>query len=753
MALFTCLVTAGTDGAGAQGPVESAPVHVVGYERFVLDRDVDQQLAGRLLINELNCAACHTGLPGDGEPVIGAKGGPVLVGITERVRTDWLRAFLRRPHRGKAGTTMPAMFHGLADAEATGQIDDILHFLGSVQPARRLAKLPRRSTFARGKLLYHGYGCAACHQPGFGDRDRAGRSPAGGASGKLVAPLPDPAMKYSHRSLTDFLHDPLRTRPSGRMPNMKLDLQDASDIAAYLLGKTDNMDNKSSPPIPRFTIDPVRARRGGEYFKLIGCVNCHAIPGLEPRPKITLKAAQVPKAAAAPQLCAGRPRYAVTRAQRDRVRGAVLAALDTDGRGGGRVSAAQRIDLTFGTFNCYACHRRDGKGGILDDRKQYFGGDPDLADEGRYPPHLTGVGRKLTPAWMGKVLAGTGSVRPYLDTRMPVYGMGNVGHLPDLLVEVDGGMKHDPAVYFAGGDVETGRQLIGTQGGMGCIACHGWKDRRSLGIGAMNLGQTAARMQPEWFKQNLVDPGTLRPGTLMPTFWPQGVSTNKKLLDGDTHRQIASIWKYLAEGKRPPPGYPRFSQGQFELVPTERPIVMRSFTKEAGTHTILVGYPPGVHFMFDTRRGKLVMAWRGRFIDAYSTWFDRFTAPVQALGKDQVRLPATAVLGTRPAPGHARPSYRFLGYRLDKAGVPIFLYDLAGARIEDRIAPTTAGTDQRPGLIRTLKVSNSTGVLLLSPGAAEGLTIRLVRPAPPGDTTFPIKLKRGESKVELEYRW
>ena len=49
------------------------------------------------------------------------------------------------------------------------------------------------------------------------------------------------------------------------------------------------------------------------------------------------------------------------------------------------------------------------------------------------PPSLDGVGNKLIPAWLDNVLTQGGSVRPYLDARMPQFGKENVGHLPAVL--------------------------------------------------------------------------------------------------------------------------------------------------------------------------------------------------------------------------------------------------------------------------------------------------------------------------------
>ncbi|MEZ5301017.1 MAG: hypothetical protein R3F11_10255 [Verrucomicrobiales bacterium] len=77
---------------------------------------------------------------------------------------------------------------------------------------------------------------------------------------------------------------------------------------------------------------------------------------------------------------------------------------------------------------------------------------------------------------------------------------------------------------------------------------------------------------------------------------------SRTILDGDTDRQIAAIWRYLAVGTELPPGFPDFDQGEFEIIPAERPVVQRWLHGNRGrTHAVAVGFPQGVHFAFDAR--------------------------------------------------------------------------------------------------------------------------------------------------------
>jgi hypothetical protein len=198
----------------------------------------------------------------------------------------------------------------------------------------------------------------------------------------------------------------------------------------------------------------------------------------------------------------------------------------------------------------------------------------------------------------------------------------------------------------------------------------------------------------------------------MPTFFPGGISQNKAVLNGETERQIAAMWAYLKDlDKQPlPEKIETIRSKDFELKPKDRPILLRTFMKEAGTHAIAVGFPEGVHFAFDAEHSRLAAAWRGRFLDAQGTWFSRFTPPAAPLGKDLLRMPEGLPFTLLKEDSEAwpksdplNPSYRYLGYRLDPSGVPTFLYRYDRFDIEDRIEPDAEGS-----IKRELKVINRT---------------------------------------------
>jgi len=721
---------------------------VVAYERH--HADASSAAAGRLLISELSCTVCHAANPADNLP---AKAGPVLDGVGGRVSAQWLREFLADPQAAKPGTTMPHMLGALPPANRAAAVESLVHLLASsTKPLGKPVKLPANAASDRGAVLFHEIGCVACHAPEPDYRPPGNLAAIPDRPEAMSAPLPDLKQKYALESLMQFLSDPLAHRPAGRMPDLQLDPQDAVDIAGYLIGWTQVQTARSGLPtkVPAFKADPNRVDEGRRLFQSLNCAACHQLgtnkPSKQAAPMGSL--ANLDRGCTATKPVAGLPHFPLSQLQRQSIALAARPATAPP-------PAAAKVAATLGRLNCYACHRRDDRGGPDATLERYLTGDPDLADEGRFPPALTGVGRKLTPGWLAKVLGKEGRVRPYLRTRMPVFAADAVRHLPADLIAADGGMKADADKLFKDGDVEAGRLLLGGNG-LSCITCHALSDKPAIGIHAMTLSGTPDRLQPDWFRQNLLNPATLRPGTLMPTFWPDGKAANDSILHGDSEKQIASIWAYLRDGKTPPDGYPP-ARGEFELVAADKPILLRCFMKDAGTHAIAVGFPQKVHVAFDADAVRPAIAWRGRFLDAYSTWFSRTQPPVEPLGDDVTPMPLGMPLARLATPNAAWPKetgadagYRFKGYRLDQDGVPTFLYSLAGATIEDRLSPTEDGR----GLRRTLVVRGVGKDLYCNPGVSRGMTVTLHQAGlsePVGPR--PLRFDSGVATLTLEYRW
>ena len=189
--------------------------------------ELEPELKGRILIEELNCAACHSG---ESSLAARSKKAPRLEDVGSRVNPAYLEAFIRDPHGTKPGTTMPDVLGQLGGAEKKEASVALTHFLLSLKENAFSPQAPDAVAAQQGKQLFHSRGCVACHSP---RDDRGAELPS-----KNSVPLGALDKKYSFKSLTEFLQNPHASRPSGRMPNMQLPQKEVERIAHFLLQDT-----------------------------------------------------------------------------------------------------------------------------------------------------------------------------------------------------------------------------------------------------------------------------------------------------------------------------------------------------------------------------------------------------------------------------------------------------------------------------------------------------------------------------------
>lgn len=188
---------------------------------------LEAALKGRILIEELNCVACHKA------PAIltSSRKAPRLSLAGGRINPDYLKAFIQSPHRVKPGTLMPDLLGHLESGEQEKVAESITHYLVSLNKGQGFTvQAPDAVAAERGEKLFHSVGCVACHAP----RDATGRELLRESS----VPLGALEQKYSFKGLSEFLRRPHVTRPSGRMPELRLPGHEVERITHYLLGKT-----------------------------------------------------------------------------------------------------------------------------------------------------------------------------------------------------------------------------------------------------------------------------------------------------------------------------------------------------------------------------------------------------------------------------------------------------------------------------------------------------------------------------------
>lgn len=677
-------------------PLQADPINhafVFNFDRFHIPEDPDESLVngGLLLLGELNCTTCHA-VPKSWEERLKPKPGPDLSAVGSRLDPDTIWLMIRSPQIRKKGTQMPGLFTGAEGDDE--KVEALVEYLSSLK--QDLPKVPAGDV-ERGKELYHKVGCVACHEPA-----KDVRPPKVAADAEVEKPglasVPIAlADAYDFTALSHFLHNPLAMRPAGRMPDMRLSAQQASDIAAYLhVGRVaEKATARAALKIPKQGI-----KKGRELFRTMNCVACHKmgsggqanvpvlgdIPIVSPlfstsrnqlaEMKKPLTALSQNKGCLADKQPSGTPRFDLNDLEKRAIRLALTMIQQQDAP---QLTAQEKADWQMTRLNCYACHDRDGKGGPEDPRAQYFGVNDSTAESlgqlGNLPPNLDKVGRKLTHGWFEKILWGQdGSVRPYMDTHMTSFGREQTEMLIAWLneadkldkpfqIDVSGLAKHHRA--------ELGRQLLGAKG-LACVSCHGLKDRKSLGPPVIRLTHTAERLQPEYFKELLLNPQVTQPGTVMPPMF-----IGRKNADKD----IESIWTYLREIEGQPLPEGLMSSEDFELKPDaeKRVIIFRSFIEGVGTHAIGVGFPGGLNAAFDAKTSRWAVIWKGRFLDAMSNWQDRAMPPIKPLGTDVKQLPAVTTKRT------------FSGYTLGKDGIPTFKYIEDGHPVEDTLRPAKGG--------------------------------------------------------------
>ncbi|OYP36559.1 c-type cytochrome [Rhodopirellula sp. MGV] len=705
---------------------DSDVAFVIGFERFGRHGEVDEKLMSALLVSELNCIACHASSALRLTP----KLAPRLDGVGNRLDGDWIRAFLHDPQSTKPGATMPAMFTEFESVEKNDAIDALVAYLGSrtkafIEPKAGGA-LPVIHEFWRhgdpttGQRLYHTVGCVACHEPD--DRfETAEAAPSAidtlienldadelddlglASAARRIPSIPHSELshKFSLRSLTAMLLNPSQTHPNARMPNLRLSPQEAADIAAYLMGmQADNTSTKNpQSEIPQRSLNQELIDKGARLFVEMRCVNCHREGGSDSRPaKVRFGDLDFASQTSCIQNAAkGMPQYKVDDEQRRSIAGAHDVRMEP-GFEPRDASVFRMMQL-----NCYGCHERDGIGGVGRYRKPYFEtvGHVDLGDEGRLPPSLGQVGWKLQRTALANIFKPqTSPHRAYLSARMPAYPAESVNELVINLRESDSSSaaERQDKVESADELISAGRELANT----GCVQCHVFRGESLPGVVGVDLSGINSRVSPSWFHAFVRDPGAIKSRTRMPTFFPDGASNRKDLLDGDVDRQLSALWSYLSNlGKQAlPKAIAEARSANYELSPTDKPMILRTFMDDVGTHAIAVGFPQKRHYAFDAESCQLTAVWKGQFIDAQGTWYERFAPPATPLGSD-VALLSPVQLSLRGI--LLKPS--FTGYRLDKDRVPTMRYDFGNIDCSDHVVP-----NENRGFRRELRFTGS-GVL------------------------------------------
>jgi hypothetical protein len=253
------------------------------------------------------------------------KVGPNLKDVRLKLKKEWIPEWLRDPQAFRPGTKMPTFWridgegnHNSKDNELeVNERKAIAAYLWQESFDGKVpVQNPEQGNTGHGKELFEQRGCMACHSIGEGDSAVGGRFAANltrvGDKANfdyIVRWIYNPRERWApycpkeKRDLTredyekngmKFEFDTekhskcpndgeeLQVQNMTVMPNFRLPLADARDIAAYLF----SLRQSSTYEEASFMDDPALKEQGRGLIKQYGCAGCHEIKGFEEEQRI-----------------------------------------------------------------------------------------------------------------------------------------------------------------------------------------------------------------------------------------------------------------------------------------------------------------------------------------------------------------------------------------------------------------------------------------------------------------------------------
>ena len=556
------------------------------------------------LYERAGCYACHT-TAGFADL---RKPGPNLTKIGSKLSPEWVSSWIRDPRVVKPSTWMPRVWYNSNTSSPEDavrnevEIDAAVAYLFANSEEHDFAVLfPPRGNAERGQELVESVGCLACHITE--DQDRL----AAGTRRTFGQPLQNIGNKTSYEWLFDWVRDPTHFSSETYMPDLRLTNREAADIATYLStltgpdgrGADATYDDgevtavlldyvrsilptaEAEDLVGGMSLDEQRVDLGQRVIGRYGCYSCHEIAGFEDTQPIGIELSEegsklLPRLDFAfvhdiphtkvewfkqkmrdprafdrnrvlqPLEKLRMPNFEMSEEESKLFATAIMSfQSDVQPLAAKPPRSARNDALREGRNlvrrrNCVGCHEIEEDGGdyvtLVDD--------PSLA-----PPMLTPQGAKVKPDWMYAFLQGPIPIRPWLDVRMPSFGLDDAhwngvidyfGAISDTVGEF---RTHD--TLSAAAVPPEGEELFDL---LRCQQCHVLDtipaDQPTDNL-APDLRMARERLQPDWIVDWLRAPLEIQPGTRMPMFWTDFPASPYPQLDSDGPRQLEVIRDYL----------------------------------------------------------------------------------------------------------------------------------------------------------------------------------------------------------------
>jgi mono/diheme cytochrome c family protein len=474
---------------------------------------------GKRLFIKLGCHGCHLA---DGYSNEG-KVGPRLLRISSKVNSSWLYRWIKNPKDYLPKTRMPEFGFNEEDLMGT-----TAYLLASSDKNYELSSKFESGDEDKGKKLFESVGCQACHT-------------LNGKGGTHAPDLSRIASKVNADWLVTWIRNPHSYNSKSKMPNLRLDEEQASDLAAYLMqfGKKELI-----PGLEAKLQDPALIKHGETVIRRRGCFACHDIKGMENEGRIAPELSSFGRKMIA-ELEFGdshiphtwenwaktklkKPDSFRTERVLDKMPNFHLAPDEIDalvvllrGFNGSKVPENYRRILSekekiiekgrrlITKYNCRGCHNVEGKGG---DIQKY------LKAKAQYPPPLDmgdyHVGERLKASWLFSFLRNPTPVRTWIKVKMPSFSFTDK-EVRDLTAYFE---ALSPSSGYEAGTNQSKDSFVAQKGAemvgyMDCGRCH---DDGQKGI---EFSLASQRLRQNWIPKWLKDTRAMIPWTPMPSHW------------------------------------------------------------------------------------------------------------------------------------------------------------------------------------------------------------------------------------------
>jgi mono/diheme cytochrome c family protein len=503
---------------------------------------------GKHLFIELGCHGCHLAEGYSDQP----KVGPALLRIASKVDPSWLYRWIKKPKDYLPNTRMPDF--GFNEKDIMGAA---AYLMSASEKGYKLGSKFESGDPEKGKKLFESVGCQACHT-------------LNGKGENFGPNLSNIDNKVNADWLVTWISSPHTYNSKSRMPDLRLDENQASDIASYLLqfGKKEVI-----PGLEAELKDPELIKHGEVVVRRRGCFACHDIKGMENEGRIAPELSAFGRKMIAelefgdshiPHTWEGwartkleKPNSFRTERVLDKMPNFHLKPDEIDsllvllkGFNGSKIPVNYRKVLSekeqiietgrriITKYNCRGCHSVEDKGG---DIQKY------LKAKAQYPPPLDmgeyHVGERIKSSWLFSFLKQPTPVRTWIKVRMPTFFFTDkeVRDLTAYFEALSSASEYEAGVHQAK-DSSVAQKGAEMATYMDCGRCH---DDGQKGI---EFSLASQRLREDWIPKWLKNTRAMIPWTPMPSHWVKAgedykVPTKYSEINaiGDVDKQVGTL--------------------------------------------------------------------------------------------------------------------------------------------------------------------------------------------------------------------